>query len=114
MIFLGKRPHREGPPGPGKVYIIDEANINIRPLSHEPSMRVESFGGGFGWGYTGAGAQQLALALLLEITNDEELSLKLCLSLVEDLIEKLEADCWAIDADHIQNWIKEEGAEQTS
>ena len=103
MIFLGKRPHREG--GPGKIYIIDEANISIRRLLHEPSVQVGRVDDGFAWGYTGAGAQQLALALLLETTNDEELSESLYLLFLEEVIEKITVDCWALDAQEIKKWI---------
>ena len=105
MIFLGKRPHREGASGPGKVYIIDEANISIRPLSHEPSVQVRSFGDGFARGYHGAGPSQLALALLLETTNDEELSCSICSSFKVDFIAEIQADCWVIDMRDIQDWI---------
>ncbi len=93
MIFLGKRPQREGASGPGKVYIINEANISIRPLSHETSVQVSRFGDGFAWGYHGAGPSQLALALLLETTNDEELSCSLCSSFKVDFIAEVQADC---------------------
>ncbi len=105
MIFLGKRPQRQGASGPGKVYIIDEANISIRPLSHKPSVQVRRFGDGFAWGYHGEGPSQLALALLLETTNDEELSCSLCLSFKVDFIAKIQADCWVIDMRDIQDWI---------
>lgn len=108
MIFVGKRPDREGPSGPGTVYVIDEENISVHLLSPRRSVRGQRFADGFSWGYPGEGPLQLSLALLLELTNDEELSLELCLSLREDLIEDLQANCWAIDADEFQKWITDQ------
>ena len=102
MIFLGNRfvkGVRE------KVYLVDEENIDIQPLSPLRSQNVERFSDGFAWGYSGDGPSQLALALLLEVTNDEKLSVELCLSFREHLIEGITENCWAITADLIQGWI---------
>ena len=108
MIFVGKRPHREGASGPGTVYVIDEENMSVRPLLPRRSVRGKRFAGAFSWGYPGDGPMQLSVTLLLELTNDEELSLKLYLLLLEEVIKNLQADCWSIDANDIQNWITDQ------
>ena len=115
MIFLGKRTPNRMPhhmPNDCKVYRIDE-NMNITPLLHERSVRVHRFGEGFSWGYHGEGPSQLALALLLETTNNERLSYSLCQSFKVDFIAKIRTDCWAIDTTYIQEWIKQQTDEET-
>lgn len=102
MIFLGNRFIK----GVGeKVYLIDEENIDIRLISPLRSQNVERFSDDFAWGYSGDGPSQLALALLLEVTNDEKLSVELCLSFRERFIEGIEENCWAFTAELIQGWI---------
>ena len=54
----------------GKVYLIDEDTMNIQPLSPSESQKIEGFKSAFSWGYHGTGPEQLALAILLETTND--------------------------------------------
>ena len=63
---------------------------------------------GFEWGYGGSGPAQLALALLLEATDDEKLSLLLYQSFKKDLIAKLPQGCWAIDTHLIHLWIQKQ------
>lgn len=108
MIFVGKRPNGGVTSGPGTVYIIDEENMNVRRLLPRRRVRGRGFVGGFSWGYRGDGPMSLSLRLLLELTNDEELSLNLYLPLLEEVIANLKANCWAIDADDIRNWIADQ------
>ena len=91
--------------GESKVYLIDEENIDIRRISPLRSQNVERFSNGFAWGYSGDGPSQLALALLLEVTNDEKLSVELCLSFREHFIKGIAENCWAMSAALIQGWI---------
>ena len=103
MIFLGNRFTRDV--GESKVYLIDEENIDIRRISPLRSQNVERLSNDFAWGYSGDSPLQLALALLLEVTNDEKLSAALCLSFQEYFIEGIAENCWAISAAYIQGWI---------
>ena len=104
MIFLGNR-MQKGSKREGTVYLIDEGTMNIQPLSSSESQKVESFASGFSWGYRGEGPSQLALAILLETTNDAKFSLLHCTEFLEDFIVGLSGDCWAIDTYTIKKWI---------
>ena len=106
MIFLGKRNPGHSP-GEGKVYVIDEENMDIHELLPSRSQEVRNFTNGFSWGYRGEGPSQLALALLLETTNDAELSNSLCHSFKEEFFTNLQRTCWAIATDDIEEWINE-------
>ena len=60
---------------------------------------------GFQWGYAGSGPAQLALALLLDVTGDPQLSIRL------HQIFKLHfvaawGDKWQIWSDDIETWVE--------
>ena len=111
MIFLGELMQGtskltiEGTPGEGKVYVIDQGNLHIRPLSPTRSLEVRRFTNGFSWGYGGEGPSQLALALLLEISDNESLCEELCLQFMLEVIANIRDTCWAIHADSIREWL---------
>ncbi len=46
---------------------------------------------GFNWGYGGAGPQQLAFAILLELTN-EKIARSLCFEFTQEFVAKLPSD----------------------
>ena len=110
MIFLGELMQGtskltiDKSPGEGKVYVIDEGNLHIRPLSPSRSLKVYRFADAFSWGYYGEAPSQLALALLLEISDNESLCKDLSLEFTE-VIAKIRDTCWAIHADFIREWI---------
>ncbi len=99
MIFIGVLNSKvwRSPPGEGQVYVFDENNMVVQPL---PSV-----GAGFSWGYSGQGASNLASALLLKISNDEELVKKLHTYFVDEYIESMKTGCWALHKSEIQSWI---------
>lgn len=67
--FTGKR----NPNGSTEVWVLDGQGGRL--LDPAPSLRVANHSPtGFEWGYQGSGPAQLALALLLEHTGDEELA----------------------------------------
>ena len=106
MIFLGKREN-----GIAKVYRI-YANNDVQEISPVRSRMVYGHSPtGFEWGYGGSGPAQLALALLLETTDNEELSTALYQSFKADMIAKMPHECWALDTGLIQKWIKQKGGE---
>ena len=111
MIFLGELMQGtskltiDGAPGEGKVYVIDEGNLHIRPLSPTRSLEVHRFANGFSWGYNGEGPSQLALALLLEISDNESFCEEICLQFMSEVTAKIRDTCWAIHADSIWGWI---------
>ena len=89
----------------GKVYLIDEETMNIQPLSPSESQKFDGFNSVFSWGYRGDGPSQLALAILLETTNDAKFSLSHYGEFLDDFIAGLSESCWAIDTYTIKKWI---------
>ena len=62
---------------------------------------------GFSWGYDGSGPAQLALAILLEITKDEDFSLKKYQDFKRDIICDLPVEKnFAIDGKQVLEWIE--------
>ena len=61
---------------------------------------------GFQWGYGGSGPAQLALALLLDVTNDPELSVRLHQTFKRHFVAAW-GEKWQILSDDIETWIKE-------
>ncbi|KKN11984.1 hypothetical protein LCGC14_1020970 [marine sediment metagenome] len=54
------------------------AQMKTYKLSHKPSLALWNHSPvGFQWGYGGSGPAQLALAILLDFTNAQELSVRL-------------------------------------
>lgn len=74
------------------------ADRSRRLVDHSPT--------GFGWGYGGSGPAQLALALLLDVTDDDDLSLRHYQQFKWDVISKLE-NGWEITDEEITLWLKE-------
>lgn len=60
---------------------------------------------GFEWGYRGSGPTQLALALLLHATGDEELSLRLYQRFRDAATSKLKNDTWMLSKSKILHWV---------
>lgn len=74
-------------------------------LSPVPSQKLFNHSPtGFNWGYGGSGPAQLALALLLDVTKDTELSVRLHQSFKWQFVAKWEGD-WVISSDEILSWI---------
>ena len=65
---------------------------------------------GFCWGYCGSGPSQLALALMLHFTEDEELARALYIPFKFKIVSCLNAD-FELDTDEIRQWIEKEKAE---
>jgi len=58
-------------------------------LSPGPSQRIFNHSpDGFAWGYYGSGPSQLALAILLDVTADPELSVRYHQAFKEDFVAK--------------------------
>lgn len=64
---------------PGVVIAGKNGSVTIdgRRLRPEPSLRLRNHSPtGFAWGYGGSGPAQLALAILLDVTESEETALR--------------------------------------
>ena len=80
-----------------------------KPLSPKPSQKLFNHSpNGFQWGYGGSGPAQLALALLLDVTDDPELSVRLHQNFKRALVAGW-GDQWEINTEEIQNWIRMPG-----
>lgn len=75
-------------------------------LSPEPSQELYNHSpDGFQWGYGGSGPAQLALALLLDATNDRETSLAFYQAFKWERVATW-GDSWSITRGFILMWVK--------
>ena len=75
------------------------------PLDWRASLAVRSHSPtGPAWGYGGSGPAQLALAILLAVT-DPETAERRYQELKWAVLPPLEADCWVLDGDDVRRWL---------
>ena len=90
------------------VMIIDE-NRSVRELRPDRSHAVKNHSSdGFNWGYAGSGPAQLALAILLEVTDSEEIALAHYQDFKVEVIAAIpsqETD-WEIEESKIVEWLE--------
>ena len=79
-----------------------------RELTPDHSQAFFDSRNGFEWGYGGSGPTQLALALLLEELDDEQLALAYYLDFKRDIIAHLDSDEWRLSPSDIRSDIREE------
>ena len=77
------------------VELLPEASQEV--WNHSPD--------GFAWGYAGSGPAQLALAIILHMTRDPELSKQLHQELKFDIIAGLPQADFELDYDKVADWI---------
>ena len=81
----------------------DEYQIEISP---DRSQKVYNHSpDGFEWGYGGSGPSQLALAIMLEVTDDEQKALSLYHDFKFDVIAGLADAEWTLPVKQIERWI---------
>lgn len=88
----------------GSVYRPDGS-----PLPLEPSLKLRNHSPtGFAWGYLGSGPAQLALAILLDHTSDEDLSLRYYQDFKTHVIASVafESRDWDIPKSYVETWIR--------
>ena len=85
--------------GDSREVFIDDVPLN--PLKSQSAFNHSP--DGFNWGYGGSGPSQLALALLLEITN-KETALRHYQSFKWDVVAGLPKD-FEISGEKIFNWL---------
>jgi len=77
------------------------------PLSPLPSQKVFNHSpDGFQWGYGGSGPAQLSLALLLDVTGDPALSVRLHQTFKHQFVAAW-GEKWKIWSDDIETWVEE-------
>jgi hypothetical protein len=88
--------------GPGLMATVWKDGL---PFSHYPSLLVaEYWSHGFEWGYGGHGPCQLALALLLEVC-EEETAVELCQEFKWEVIARLHHSAWRIPTSLLVQWV---------
>lgn len=93
--YYGARSHRG--PGPAAVVKVATADGTRVPLDPRLDLACHS-PDGFGWGYGGSGASQLALAILADFLDDDRAALELHLAFKDRYVSRLAADRWRLTA----------------
>ena len=89
----------------GQTVTRHEADGNDVPLDPKRSQKIWNHSpDGFQWGYGGSGPAQLALAILLDVTNDEGRSVGLHQQFKWDIIAQL-PDSFVLTVDDINTWL---------
>lgn len=79
-----------------------------KPLSPAPSRRVVAHSDRFDWGDSGkSGGFQLAVALLLEVTQHPEFVLTYYSDFERSVVGGLAYKSWELSAEEIRDWIGE-------
>jgi len=90
--------------GAGGQLVTREGDI----LSPIPSQRLVNHSpDGFNWGYGGSGPAQLALALLLDATRDEETAREYYQEFKDEFVARWE-DSFHITREEILAWVKQQ------
>ena len=93
------------------VLIIDE-HRSVTFLKPERSQAIRNHSpGGFNWGYAGSGPAQLALALLLEVTDDVQIARAHYNDFTYEVIGRVtsqETD-WELKEQKIVEWLANRG-----
>jgi len=101
--------------GPQKVTVseltrqqgADEGTTKKYELPLDPSYKLHPHSpDGFQWGYQGSGPAQLALAILLDLTEDPELSERLHQEFKQDLVATAGNNLVLIEPE-IEKWLKD-------
>lgn len=80
-------------------------------LSPEPSQDVVNHSpDGFNWGYSGSGPAQLALGLLLDVTDDRQIANRYYQLFKTDAVAHF-GESWEISEVAIRRWLLDNGAE---
>lgn len=79
-----------------------------QPFDPGPSQKLYNHSpDGFMWGYGGSGPAQLALALLLDVTGDPDLTLHFGQQFKEEMIATIALDSPWVMLDHtIKSWVR--------
>ncbi|WP_135823649.1 DUF6166 domain-containing protein [Halorussus ruber] len=93
----------------GRAVVEKQPGQEVTP---EPSLELANHSpSGFGWGYGGSGPSQLALALLLDYTGDEDVALAHYTGFKNRVVSQL--DCshpeghWRLTGTDIENALRE-------
>ena len=101
-VYCGTRSPNDYQP----VLVTDIVDGSLDPLPLDPSLKLRQHSPtGFAWGYLGSGPAQLALAILLDATGDEELAQRHYMSFKEDFVARW-PEKWLITTSDIDAWME--------
>ena len=89
--------------------VITDVNRNVQILKPDRSQAVKNHNpDGFNWGYPDNGCAQLALGVLLEVTNDEKTALRHYRAFTQQVIATIadENANWTIEEWKIKAWLE--------
>ena len=88
-----------------KTSVDESGRFGVAVLDPAPVMEAFTIGLiDFEWGYGGAGADQLALALLLDAAGDRDLAMKYHQQFKEAFCARWQGN-WCMEAGHIRRWV---------
>ena len=107
VLYKGIRTTEGGPQCVWKEVPQSDGRRGQVALDPVPSQKIWNHSpDGFQWGYGGSGSAQLALALLLDVTGDPELSVRLHQIFKRHFVAAW-GEKWQIWSDDIEAWIQE-------
>ena len=92
-----------------RTVMIEDENKSVRELKPDRSQALKNHSpDGFNWGYAGSGCAQLALALLLEVTNSEAIALRHYHAFTHQVIAAISSQeaNWRIPEQKIVEWLE--------
>lgn len=106
--YKGQREGTDNYVGETIVSVVDSNGIQHQ-LTPERSLRLRNHSPtGFNWGYGGSGPSQLALALLLDLTNDEKIAQDRYIDFRNQYVSGW-SDSWEITEQTINEWLNNVG-----
>ena len=103
-IYIGKR-EKDG------CHVFE----NGRKIELEPSLSLRNHSPtGFEWGYRGSGPHQLALAILLDFTNNEIRAMQYYNQFVDEFVVDFAQDGFVLTEAELAIWIKKKIFEDES
>jgi len=91
----------------GFLVLVDHGNGAIKTLNPKRSQSIYNHSpNGFSWGYEGSGPAQLALALLLDVTDEVEVALKFYQNFKRHVVAiHPMGKSWSITEREISDWL---------
>lgn len=106
-IYRGQRNARNG----GNIVTVCRSMTMERVLTPGPSQSIHNHSpDGFEWGYPGSGPAQLALAILLDFTQDRDLAELHYQDFKWGYVEGWQVASWQISGAEIVAWLQHNGA----
>ena len=99
--FLGKR----DADGTARLYLTSGDSEDVIEISPDRSQKVYNHSPtGFNWGYGGSGPSQLALAMLLVATDDEQVALRHYQDFKWAFVAGM-SDTWTMPVETVNRWL---------